>query len=156
MDISPEEMKKIETLHSSKYKNLKGQKLIDAIYASGAEKIKQLRTLIGRLRKGIQWETAATGEIKDAIVEAYKDFKKTHNKIPRTGDIYNYKSVSKLMTTNKNYATSHIGRVLRDNNLDYIRGKELIHSSAAERNRAMLRARRLKELKFSGVDWEYW
>jgi len=136
------EIKKIEDLYSSKYKNLKGQKLIDALYADNQGK--RLRTLSGKLRSGKQ----ATGG-KDSILEAYKKLKIKNKKLLHTSDIYN-KILRTLPKQHiRNNVLMYIGEVLNASNLKYEKGPKPKHSSRSERFKAMSVIRKAKELKLS-------
>ena len=149
--ITPAEMKKIESLWSSKYSNKKGTALIKALYADGQGH--EVRSLISELKQGQRWGDTRTKseKLRTAILDAYKKFKKTNNRIPRTKDIYKYKSVQKLLTgfDSPFTAGSYIGRVLKDNKLPYDPSRELKYTSEHEKARAQAERRKLKELKFS-------
>ena len=141
--LTPPEAKHLEHLYSSKYKKLKGMKLVNAMYAAGDGP--KVWTLLDNLRSGKH-----QGGIRDkatkrsAILEVYNKIKKQQKRSPHTVEIYK-KLVGKFPDIRINY----IREMLVEEGLNYTKWKPLIHGSKAEKLREMKRLRLERETKFS-------
>ena len=150
-NLTPDEYKAIETLHSKKYNNLKGEKLIKALWKAG--KGKGVLTYISRLRSGsISGKNIGMqGQLTDAIVDAYETYLKKHKKLPHASELYDpvFKKVGNILQTNKHMTIQYIGGVLRRRELPYEYGRELIHENPAAAKRAAYKLRQARIEKFS-------
>jgi len=142
LNLTPSEMKHLEGLYSSKYKNLKGMKLVNAMYEAGEGS--RVTSLVYDLRSGKHQGGIRDKGVKSAILEVYDKIKKQKKRAPHTVEIYK-KLVGKFPNTTIDYVRS----VLVDEGLKYTKWKPLIHGSKAERLREMKRIRLEREAKFS-------
>ena len=153
-EFTPDEYKAIEALHSKKYNYLKGEKLIKAIWADkkNPNLSRVVMTYISKLRSGkISGKRVGTqGQITDAIVDAYKTYRKKHKfkKFPHAAELYDavVKKVGNILLTDKTQTIQNIGSTLAKKDYPYEKGQPLIHkdSAAAKRAAAKLRKARIK------------
>ena len=139
----------IDKLYSSEYKGLKGQKLIEALYADGRNTELSLR--LSKWHHGVK-----VGEqliVKPEVIKVYHELKKKLKRPPRVNEIY--EKVKHLYPDAKREGIiTNISRNLRDEGLKWTMGVEKIHTTASERALAdkIKRAKKIKEFSLKSVE----
>ena len=144
-----EEYAVIDKLYSSEYKGLKGQKLVEALYADGRRT--QISDKIAKWKSGVK-----VGEqliVKPEVIKVFHELKKKYKRPPRVNEIY--EKVGHLYpNATREGIINNIARSLRSAGLKWTMGVELKHSTASDRALAdkIKRAEKIKEFSLKSIE----